>query len=244
MIDQVLIQVDDNGDFSNVALCAASIGFKARGRDVTRLTSQQIEATQASPDCLVFGGVPVVRDYLARLGCPPPELDYPTSLHAFLGRKIEVTSLGDIRRRYNEPGPVVFVKPIQQKLFHGQEVSRFRDLIPTSHLDSTTPVYCVEHVEFISEWRVYCRDDQAVGIGHYRGDPLLFPDRETIQRALRAFAEEEGRPRACALDFGVIRTGATLLVEANDMFALGSYGLSPSLYSDLIEYRWEQLVSS
>lgn len=243
MIEQVLIQVDDEGSFQNAGLCAAFLGFHARGRDVSKASARQIEATPADPECLVFGGVATVRSYLARLGCEPPDLDYPESLRPFMGRSVEVTSLGEIRRRYNESGPPVFVKPVRQKTFHGQEVSRFRDLIPTSHLDATTPVYCVELVEFVSEWRVYCRDDQAVGIGHYRGDPLLFPDKDEIREALLSFKMEEGRPQACALDFGIVRGGETLLVEANDMFALGSYGLDPQLYSELIEHRWTQLVS-
>lgn len=243
MIERVLIQVDDAGSFQNAGLCAAFLGFNARGRDVGKASSRQIEEMPASPECLIFGGVPVVRDYLTRLGCPPPDLDYPKSLQPFMGRQVELTTLGDIRRRYNESGPPVFVKPLRQKLFHGQEVSRFRDLIPTSHLDAATPVYCVELVEFVSEWRVYCRDDQVVGIGHYRGDPLLFPDKDEIREALASFKMEEGRPRACSLDFGVVRGGETLLVEANDMFALGSYGLDPRLYSELIEHRWTQLVS-
>jgi hypothetical protein len=244
MIERVIIQVDERGAFPNVALFAAFLGFNARGRDVATRTSQQIEEMLAFPECLVFGGVSVVRDYLARLGCPPPDLDYPKSLQPFMGRQVELTTLGDIRRRYNESGPPVFVKPLQQKLFHGQEVSRFRDLIVTSHLDAATPVYCVECVEFLSEWRVYCRDDQVVGIGHYRGDPLLFPDKDEVREALASFKMEEDRPCACALDFGIVREGGTLLVEVNDMFALGSYGLDPRLYSELIEHRWTQLTSS
>lgn len=244
MIERAIIQATDGGAFPNAALCAAFLGFKARGREVFTLSPHQIEYVAATPTTLVFGGVSVVRDYLARLGCSPPSIDYPDPLHPFLGRRIETTTLEDIRHRYNEAGSPVFIKPVQHKLFVGQQVSRFRDLIPTSHLDGNTPVYCVEHLEFLSEWRLYCRDDRAVGLAHYKGDPLLLPDVRLMQRALEAYSIDKDRPRACALDFGVVRGGSTLLVEVNDMIALGSYGLDPVLYSELIELRWEQITSS
>jgi hypothetical protein len=250
VIHQVIIQSDDNGEFPNAALCAAYLGFKARGRDVYKMPPKFIEESQASPSRLVFGGVPIVRGYLERLGCTPDHLDYPSRLRRFLGRKFEITSLGEIRSRYNEEGPRVFIKPLQQKLFTGHEVSRFRDLIQTHSFDAKTQVYCVEFVEFISEWRFYYRQDEFVGVGHYRGDPLMFPDAETVHQALHAFCTIEDRPSACALDFGVVRDpegfdgrGKTLLVEVNDMIALGSYGIDPRLYSELIELRWEQLVA-
>jgi hypothetical protein len=242
MIHQVFIQVADDGEFPNAALCAAFLGFTARGRDVRKMTPQQIEAEDAIPEHLVFGGVPVVRNYLERLGCAPPPLDYPAPLLPFMGRRVELATLGEIRGRYIDAGPAVFIKPVEQKLFTGHEVSRFRDLIQTVKLDGSTPVYCVEPVKFLSEWRFYCRDDEVVGAGHYRGNPLLFPAAETVRRALWIFSLLEDRPRACALDFGVVREGSTLLVEVNDMIALGSYGIDPRLYSELIELRWEQLV--
>jgi hypothetical protein len=242
VIDRVVIQIDEDGQFPNAALCAAFLGFRARGRDVCTLNPTQIEELPATPDCLVFGDVNIVRDYLARLGCTPTHLDYPSRLRPFMGRRVDVDVLSVIRRRYNEPGPPVFIKPVHHKLFLGQVVSRFGDLIVTSHLDATTLVYCVEYVEFLSEWRVYCRDGQAVGIGHYRGDPFLFPDADVVHQALHAFAGYDDMPRACALDFGRVRDGRTLLVEVNDMISLGSYGLDARLYSDLIEHRWDQLV--
>lgn len=244
MIHQVFIQVADDGEFPNAALCAAYLGFKARGRDVYKKTPQEIEDEDATGSRLVFGGVHVVRGYLERLGCAPPPLDYPDPLLPFLGRRVEISTLGEIRSRYNDAAPAVFVKPVEQKLFTGHEVSRFRDLIQTHSLDAKTQVYCVEPVEFLSEWRFYCREDEVVGVGNYRGNPLLFPDGETVQRALVAFSSLKDRPRACALDFGVVRDGSTLLVEVNDMIALGSYGIDPRLYSELIELRWEQLVAS
>lgn len=43
MIHQVFIQVADDGDFPNAALCAAYLGFKIRGRAISGLSEVRWE---------------------------------------------------------------------------------------------------------------------------------------------------------------------------------------------------------
>jgi ATP-grasp domain, R2K clade family 3 len=45
-----------------------------------------------------------------------------------------------------------------------------------------------------------------------------------------------------ALDVGVLATGETVLVEVNDGFSLGRYGLPVALYTDMVIARWEEMV--
>ena len=52
----------------------------------------------------------------------------------------------------------------------------------------------------------------------------------------------KGAPAAYGLDFGVTADGRTLLVEANDGFALGCYGLDPVIYAEMLEARWCELA--
>jgi hypothetical protein len=239
VVERAFIQVDDDGQFPNSSLYTGAQGFELRGREVIRMTADEIDGRPPRPQDLVFGGVDAVRGYLGRLGCEPPEIDYPEKLLPYLGRTFKIETLSKIRGRYNEPGPPVFVKPVEQKLFTGHVVSQFRDLIQTTGFDGTTPVYCVGHMEFVSEWRFYIKDGKVDGVGHYNGDPLQFPDTSIVERAAR---EYDDGPCAYGLDFGVCEDGETRLVEANDMFALGSYGLKSMHYSSLIEHRWDQLV--
>ena len=44
------------------------------------------------------------------------------------------------------------------------------------------------------------------------------------------------------MDFGVTDRGETRLVEVNDGFSLGCYGLEPILYARLLCARWSELV--
>lgn len=48
-------------------------------------------------------------------------------------------------------------------------------------------------------------------------------------------------PAGCALDFGVTEDGRTLLIEMNDGYSLGFYGLEPALYARVLAARWAEL---
>jgi hypothetical protein len=49
---------------------------------------------------------------------------------------------------------------------------------------------------------------------------------------------------AYGIDFGVLAQEDTALIELNDGFSLGSYGLDRSIYADLILARWTELMST
>ena len=45
------------------------------------------------------------------------------------------------------------------------------------------------------------------------------------------------------VDFGVLSMGETALVEWNDGFSLGAYGLDKALYTELTVARWNELTA-
>ena len=51
-------------------------------------------------------------------------------------------------------------------------------------------------------------------------------------------------PAAYSLDFGVLATGETALIEVNDSIALGAYGLAHNKYARMIEARWKELLET
>lgn len=97
----------------------------------------------------------------------------------------------------------------------------------------------MEWVEFQSEWRVFVHRGEVKGVSHYSGDPLLFPNADRITEMITAWDSKP--PVAYALDVGLCK-GETLLVEVNDAFALGSYGLNGKNYVDMVENRWLELT--
>ena len=91
----------------------------------------------------------------------------------------------------------------------------------------------------MSEWRYFVRRGAVVGLAHYRGAWAVVPDAAAVRRAVADYAPA---PAAYALDFGVAADGRTLLVEANDAFALGPHGLDAVEYARVLEDRWLELV--
>lgn len=49
---------------------------------------------------------------------------------------------------------------------------------------------------------------------------------------------------AYSIDLGVTADGQTLLVEVNEGYTLGGYGLASVVYARFLETRWEQFVRS
>ena len=134
----------------------------------------------------LVGSTETVEHAMERLGISVPALDpIPAELIPHAGRKIWRSTMGAVRTLVGK-SEAVFVKPLPQrhKLFGGQLLSSFRDLIPTAGVSDTEEVECAEPIEFLSEYRCFVLDGKLLGVRHYKGDPLLFPDAEAIRRAL------------------------------------------------------------
>jgi hypothetical protein len=175
------------------------------------------------------------------MGKSVPALDYPDSVRDFLGREVWRGVLGDLESYLD--GPRVFVKPLEQKLFTGTDVVCFEDRFAFSHCPDDTPVYFSEVRKFVSEWRCYVVEGELLQMCFYRGDSFILPDPDVPRRILLAMQESGEAPISFAIDIGVTAvTRETLLVEVNDGFALGNYGLPSIPYSHLIETRWLELT--
>ncbi|WP_435592932.1 ATP-grasp domain-containing protein [Nocardia sp. bgisy118] len=61
--------------------------------------------------------------------------------------------------------------------------------------------------------------------------------------AITAYHGSGNAPRAYGIDFGVLATGETALIEANDGHALGAYDIAADLYTELVVQRWSELLS-
>ncbi|MEO1293756.1 MAG: ATP-grasp domain-containing protein, partial [Pseudomonadota bacterium] len=212
---------------------AAYVGFIKRGAEVQFFDADAQDTLLLDPEDIVVGGIGIVHGAFSRLGWSIPALpSVPPELSRFAGRKVWRGPLIDARREV-ERGRQIFVKPLPEepKRFAGQALTSFADLIATAHIPDETVVECAEIVPFVSEYRCFVLAGDVIGVRPYTGDPLRFPDPAVIREAVAAFPSA---PRAYALDVGVTEDGQTLLVEVNDAYALGAYGLAPVRYAALI----------
>ena len=136
------------------------------------------------------------------------------------------------------PTPSSKPVPSRFKLFAGTAFLTVRDLVETAGLADEEAVICADIVRFRSEYRCFVANGDLLGVRHYKGDPLVFPDPFVVRRILSAHANA---PSGYALDVGVTEDGQTCVVEINDGYASGAYGLPPTLYARVIEARWEDL---
>ena len=70
---------------------------------------------------------------------------------------------------------------------------------------------------------------------------MLFPNKEFILNCIDT-AKKELDYHSYTLDFGILENGKTILIEVNDAFAIGNYGLEPSDYYYFIRNRWLQIT--
>lgn len=197
------------------------------------------EMNDLGPETMICGYIGDVRRGVQKMGRPAPEqLDYPESLYSFLGRKVYQSTLGEVRYSVDK----VFVKPVEQKLFtgfvfDGTWASRRRVVT----VEDATPVWVSECIEMDSEYRCVVLKGDIIDVRRYKGDWALAPDRSVIENAVKCF-EASGKALACyTLDFAVNSIG-TFLVEANDGFAFGHYGMMPEAYVTCLAARWAQLA--
>lgn len=224
---------------------AAADGFRQMGVEVVPFYGfGDLQQHQGSigPTGIVCGNIGDVWEALKLVGLPKPRLfDYPEHLTPFMGRSLERATLAWVRGSTKR----FFVKPaLHQKLFTGfvWEPDDFRCQINVAPYPDDTECWVSDVVDMVSEWRCYIKRDTLIGVKHYKGDWSKPPKPYTVDLAVSL-----GRgkmPDAYALDFGVTADGSTVLVEANDGFALGNYGLASVVYARFMEARWQQFFEA
>lgn len=235
-----------NGELISSNTYCAWEGFRLKGYQTLffegEFESDELENIHLSMDDIVCGYISIIRRVFDRLNVPQPDIvDIPKELYSFCGRDIRHGTLQEIHKMDMNIQPV-FIKPQKiQKAFTGHVVNCFRDLIKTSSFPMEMPIQISQPVNFISEYRGFVLRKKLIGLSHYKGDFTIIPNAKIISQAIEAYVSQ---PIAYSIDFGITDDNKSLLVEVNDAFALGNYGLNSYLYSDMIQARWDEIVNN
>lgn len=214
----------------------AFYGFSILGWECIPFTKDDIPYNLSRHD-VVVAGIGTFKKAVQQLGlAEPEEIDYPAELEHFYGRKIWTDNLKNVYLG-QEKWPI-FCKPKRQKIFNGKFIQSTRDVIGLG-ADENIEVWCSEPVDFVSEWRCFIRYGQIMDVRLYKGSWEINPNPAVIKAAVNAYTSQ---PNGYSLDVGVTKEGRTLVVEVNDGFSLGSYGLAPIKYAQLISARWYQMM--
>lgn len=225
-----------NGEFRNQATYSAYYGFDSLGCELKFFETYDFDFLNITKETPVVGSIPTVRKALVKVGAEPPApLDYPEEIRCFLQRKVFKTTFGFMRQHKLEN----FIKPYSDhKRFTGQLFNSF-EYQRAEDIPDDFEVWASVKFDFASEYRCFVHKGEIVGISHYKGDFSRYINVKTVKKCIRHFTSA---PVAYSLDFGVhMHTDKTALVEVNDAYALGNYGLSPVKYAKMISDRWHQM---
>ena len=214
----------------------AQVGAYLQGEEVILYQSFS-EIKQLTSDDTVVDYITETRALLKMMGLDVPVYDYPIELNEFYGRKIYAGILGEIVNIPDNWGKFIKSKA-GSKVFTGRVVNGTNNLIGIG-LPFDYPIWISEVVEFIAEWRCFVLDGQVLDVRPYTGDYHVHFDPSVIDEAISCWKDA---PVAYGLDIGVTRDGRTLVVEVNDGYALGNYGLSPLNSINFHKARWKEMV--
>lgn len=220
--------------------------LKERSIPYELFTEKRLSRNQLKLDheTLVIGNHPIISTTLKRMGYRIVNDSYPISLRKYLGRKVWTTSIYKlISQTRLEDVSGVFIKPKSNtKLFTGFVLNSDYDLFQLDKFSKETNLYCSTLVNWFSEYRVFVNNSNIVGVKRYKGEDGLELDLDVVKNAVKDLENSQEKTAAYAIDFGILPTAETTLVEWNDGFALGSYGLDKEVYTDLLITRWEELL--
>ncbi len=220
----------------NTNFYSAWLGFSDMGFEIVPYF-EPVELLGARREDVVVGGIGSCHAVMRRLGVQIPRINYPESLRPFLGRKLWQSTIDQVS---NDPESwPLFVKPVEDKRFTGKAILGISDLVGCGTSGENPEVICSEVVDFKAEWRCFVRYREILDVRPYKGDWRLHFDPSIIERAVKDYSDA---PAGYGIDFGVTGDGRTLLVEVNDGYALGSYGLQHDLYAQLLAARWSELM--
>ena len=225
---KVYIQCGNNSLPYNMNTFSAMLGFQQMGIETTLFTDKE-DLINAEITDIVVGGVGRVKQFLENKGITVNDIDYPESLSEFYGRKIW-GSTSDTFLAENNNFPL-FVKPKQGKLFTGFICNSETDIAGRFSPEESIPVY----------WRCFVRYGEILDIRRYKGELGRIYSFQKVKEMISSYSDA---PAAYSLDLGLTSEGDTIIVEVNDGYSLGSYGLDPLLYAKLLSARWAELTGT
>jgi hypothetical protein len=245
MFETAFIQEEGNGRLMPEARLVrdhcVTMGMPVQLYTPKRIHRRQLALTGRS---FIFGDMDCMHGAMRQLNIPIPEaMYYPPSLTRWLHRKVWLDTLGGVRMRIEDGAAPIFAKPASRaKVFTGRVFSGHADFYHVGTTSWREPVWCSEVVSWRSEYRVYVNGYDIVAIDHYEGDANATLDVAAVEQALSEHRRSGEAPAAYGIDFGVLSSGETALVEANDGYALGAYKIESAPYAELLFARWAELV--
>lgn len=241
----VLIQSDSDRKLPHHFDAACALYGAMENCEDFRLTSfEEIQSRKLYNLCkqnLVVGSTEFMREVFKQLG----KQDIRLPLNS--NRASVIMTLKEAHHRVAS-GQKLFIKPYDLKLFTGLVLDGM-DHTCLRGLPDDTRVYAYLPFEekILTEWRFYIHHKQIVDARNYSGDFKLQPSYLDVERVLFDNKQRDF-PVAYTIDIGLLDHGPinyeTVVIEFNDMWAIGNYGMPNDLYLRMLRERYFEIIRS
>jgi hypothetical protein len=235
----IYIQKDNNKDVPHHfdAACAMygaiEWGLEYRLISYEDLTIYSSMNRLITPDNLFVGSVEFMRQVFVIKSKYPKVPDNSN-------RIFQVMTLGEVKARA-KAGEKWFIKPFQIKLFTGFVIDQMQYSCIQNIPDETKlMVYEPFKHPIESEWRCYINNHKLEYVANYSGDCLVGVDGSYLMSVINS--NKDTFPCAYTIDIGILSNGENVVIEYNDMWGIGNYGLPNDIYLRMLKNRYREIL--
>ena len=222
--------------------CACALyGAIDSAMDYRLVTFEEVESGKFDlliKNHLFVGSVEFMREVFKRIGKNDVRLPMNSD------REHTIITLEEAHNRVAN-GEKIFIKPIEIKLFTGLVLDGIC-YSSLANLPSDTKVMAYKPFEnrILSEWRIYIHNKKIIDSRNYSGDFKINPVYSYIEEKIN---ELNNFPCAYTIDVGILNligspNNTNVIIEFNDMWAIGNYGMPNDLYLQLLKDRYFEIV--
>jgi len=185
---------------------------------------------------LFVGSVEFMRNVFSRVGLDNIRVPYNSN------RDHIVSTISEVREKFEKDGLDVFIKPFKIKEFTGFVLDKWTiSMLNPMPDDLEVMVYDKFDHKIVSEFRCYIHNRQPVYIANYSGGLFYMVDEKYLNDVI-SDNDKNNFPVSYTIDIGILENGENVVIEYNDMWAIGNYGMPNDEYLRALKDRYFQIV--
>jgi len=195
----------------------------------------------------VVGSIDFMTILFKRLNVLPDPIDYPDDIMntMLMNREINKITLQNVMgymdlEAFNGRDTKLFIKPVKTKLFDGILLGTSpSELHYFNGVDKNTDVWVSNKIDIVSEHRIYVHNGKVIYGCNYSGDFRINPDYSYIDKLIETY---KSAPISYTIDVAILKDGTNTVVEFNDFWAIGGYGIAPWDYANMLKDRYFEII--
>lgn len=222
----------------------AMFGAIETGQDYRLTTFEEVQSGKFNSlikGSLFVGSVEFMKEVFSKIG--KDDVRVPQNSN----RQASVMTLGEIKKIVKDTGVAYFIKPFDIKLFTGFILDQmvYTSIADVSD-DTMVMVYDVFKSPIKSEFRCYVHRDRVVDVRNYSGELFCSPNENYLNSVITSIKSQINTelefPIAYTIDIGVLENGENVVIEYNDMWAIGNYGMPNDQYLRMLKDRYFEII--